>query len=262
MDITKDYLIRYYSQQSDDEQRMYKADRTRTYAQYLRLREIADFAARHLPFSPAARVLDLGCGDGYATEHALGRQPCSVCIGLDLSFSKLRVMRGRIERCHTIAADAECVPLKSASFDMVFCFELLEHVLDPLSLLVEIGRLLRRDGRCLISAPADSIMQPAVISTLSRLKYLNGRKKRFNEHLHFTSIARMRPMLAEARLTMVAHKLVGFQYPLRSVVATRARSGKLVSLERRISGILRFGSFGIGPLTFGNEYLLLCVRPR
>ncbi len=261
MEITREFLIRYYSEQNEDEQRMYGADRLREHVQYFRLREIAAFAVKHLPFSPCSRLVDLGCGDGYATERALGGQARSSCVGIDLSLPKLRTMTGRLVRSYGLAADAEFVPLKSASFEIVLCLELLEHVLEPLALLKEIRRLMRRDARCIISAPADSLLQPALVHALSRLKHWDRRQRQFHEHLHFTSIARLRPMLDKARLQVVAYELVGFQHPLRAAVAARMPTQRLYSLERWVSRRFRFGSFGVGSLTFGNEYLLLCVRP-
>lgn len=261
MEVTRENLHRYYADQKDDERRMYKADRLRSHAQSHRLREIANLAARHLPFSPDARVLDLGCGDGYATGRVLEGRPRSTCLGLDLSIPKLKSMRGRFEHCCAAVADAEGVPLKSASFDIILCLELIEHVLEPVSVLKEIRRLLRPNGRCLISTPADSFMQPTLVRALSKLKHRNGRGKRFNEHLHFTSFAMLRPMFQEARLGIVARQAVGFQHPLRSFVASRMRSERLIEFERWLSRGLPFGSFGAGPLTFGNEYLVLCARP-
>ncbi len=261
MQVTRESLHRYYSQQEDDERRMYRADRLRAYAQSHRLREIASLAARYLPFSPDARVLDLGCGDGFATDRVLDGLPRSMCLGIDLSVHKLKVMRAKLARCCATVADAERVPLKSASFDIVLCLELIEHVLDPLSVLKEVRRLLRPNGRCLISTPADSFMQPTLVRTLSKLKHRNGRGKKFNEHLHFTSIALLRPMFQEARLGIVAQQPVGFQHPLRAFVAGRVRSERLIEFERWLSRGLPFGSFGAGPLTFGNEYLVLCARP-
>ena len=41
----------------------------------------------------------------------------------------------------------------SGSFDTIFCFEVLEHLFNPLHLLLQIHRVLKTDGRLFISTP-------------------------------------------------------------------------------------------------------------
>jgi SAM-dependent methyltransferase len=49
--------------------------------------------------------------------------------------------------------DATSVPVAGGSFDAVLCTEVLEHVMNPESVINEIARLLKPGGRCLITAP-------------------------------------------------------------------------------------------------------------
>jgi SAM-dependent methyltransferase len=46
------------------------------------------------------------------------------------------------------------LPFGDASFDRVFCLELLEHLIAPARLLAEIHRVLKADGRAIISVPS------------------------------------------------------------------------------------------------------------
>ena len=46
------------------------------------------------------------------------------------------------------------LPFAGASFDCVFCLELLEHLIAPARLLAEIHRVLKADGRAVISVPS------------------------------------------------------------------------------------------------------------
>ena len=45
------------------------------------------------------------------------------------------------------------MPFKSASFDTVVALEVLEHVRNPDACLAEIDRVLRPDGRVLLTVP-------------------------------------------------------------------------------------------------------------
>ena len=49
--------------------------------------------------------------------------------------------------------DGKNMPLQSASFDAVFCIEVLEHASDPQLLLSEIARVLRPQGKLVLTVP-------------------------------------------------------------------------------------------------------------
>lgn len=49
---------------------------------------------------------------------------------------------------------SEALPFGEASFDCVFCLELLEHLSSPVDLLVEMRRVLTHAGRAVVSVPS------------------------------------------------------------------------------------------------------------
>jgi len=48
----------------------------------------------------------------------------------------------------------QALPFADASFDCVFCLELLEHLIAPARLLAEIHRVLKAEGRVVLSVPS------------------------------------------------------------------------------------------------------------
>jgi SAM-dependent methyltransferase len=52
-----------------------------------------------------------------------------------------------------VQADAACLPFPDDRFDAVVCSELLEHVPEPVMVVNEIHRVLKKDGQALICAP-------------------------------------------------------------------------------------------------------------
>lgn len=113
-------------------------------ANSLRRYYVDEFQARHVSVLPAGiRVLDLG-GTKFLKrgQFDIGRYGFRV-VYADLSPAK----------CPDVQADAARIPFRAGSFDLVICTELLEHVREPRTVLVEIYRILRAGGCLPICVP-------------------------------------------------------------------------------------------------------------
>jgi SAM-dependent methyltransferase len=88
-------------------------------------------------------VLELGCGAAQWTD-ALARSGARA-IGLDLSEQQLRHARGK--QLPLVQGDAERLPFRERSFDLVFCDHGATSFASPASTVAEVSRVLRRGGR-------------------------------------------------------------------------------------------------------------------
>jgi 2-polyprenyl-6-hydroxyphenyl methylase/3-demethylubiquinone-9 3-methyltransferase len=99
-------------------------------------------------------VLDVGCGGGILAE-AMARRGARV-TGIDLADKPLKVaqlhlLEGRLDVRYELASAEDYAARHAASFDVVTCMELLEHVPEPSSTVAACARLLRPGG-CAIFA--------------------------------------------------------------------------------------------------------------
>jgi 2-polyprenyl-6-hydroxyphenyl methylase/3-demethylubiquinone-9 3-methyltransferase len=101
------------------------------------------------------RVVDIGCGGGILTD-SMARKGADV-LGIDLATKALRVAQ-----LHALEAQTEGVTYREisaekladeqpASFDVVTCMEMLEHVPDPASVVRACATLVKPGGRVFFS---------------------------------------------------------------------------------------------------------------
>jgi SAM-dependent methyltransferase len=113
----------------------------RDYRRYLELMDVR----------PGARLLDIGCGEGFllAEARAAGMDP----LGVEISLSALRLTRESVPDVDLALAAGESLPFASESFDAVACLGTLEHFADPAAGVREMARVTRRDGQVLVVVP-------------------------------------------------------------------------------------------------------------
>ena len=117
--------------------------------------QMREEAVARLDIEADDRVLDVGCGTGFATE-ALVRESDHV-HGLDQSPHQLARAfekfgrRGQVRFC---LGDAERLPYAADSFDVVWSSGSIEYWPNPAAALAEIRRVTRPGGRVLVVGPA------------------------------------------------------------------------------------------------------------
>ncbi|KAB0583558.1 bifunctional 2-polyprenyl-6-hydroxyphenol methylase/3-demethylubiquinol 3-O-methyltransferase UbiG [Ideonella dechloratans] len=97
-----------------------------------------------------AEVLDVGCGGGILAE-SMARRKAKV-LGIDLSAKPLKVAQlhaleaGVDNLAYREVAVEDLATERPASFDVVTCMEMLEHVPDPASVVRACAQLVRPGG--------------------------------------------------------------------------------------------------------------------
>lgn len=109
----------------------------------------AAFLLSHL--KPHHTILDVGCGPGTITADLAQLVPDGKVTGVDAVESVLETARGHVEgrgirNCVFEAVDANSLPYADASFDVVFCHQVLQHVNDQVGILKEMLRVAKPGG--------------------------------------------------------------------------------------------------------------------
>ena len=151
-----------------------------------------------LDVRPQDRVLEVGCGGG----HVLQLFGEAELTGVDVSGAMLERARRNLQGRPVTLLKGELheLDLPSASFDKIVCTEVLEHTVDPAAVLEEISRLVRPEGRVVITFPNDRlILRVKRLLHQSRLTSTPWFRRvswgADDYHLHVWSVGEMRSLL-------------------------------------------------------------------
>jgi ubiquinone/menaquinone biosynthesis C-methylase UbiE len=98
-------------------------------------------------------VVDVGCGSGNLTLHSA--EKCRLAIGLDPSESAVGFCNSinPNANCVFIPAGGDALPFPDESVDVVFLVEVIEHLTEPMKVIAEIWRILKKGGLAFVTTP-------------------------------------------------------------------------------------------------------------
>lgn len=89
-------------------------------------------------------LLDAGCGEGFVADAFLKAMPEAKITGFDVLEESVKLAQLRNPRAVFSRGDIYNISHGDKSFDLVYCFEVLEHLEEPDRALKEMARVARR----------------------------------------------------------------------------------------------------------------------
>lgn len=109
-----------------------------------------------------ASFADLGCGSGVILCDVLKHKPLWTAQGLDISpaavdyAERLSAYKKVSDRVEFRVGDMAQLPYADETLDLVISSEVIEHAPDPERVMREITRVLRPDGKLILTIPLES----------------------------------------------------------------------------------------------------------
>jgi len=160
-----------------------------------RLHDFHRFGLELIPKAAGKRCLDLGSASGdFAVKLAsLGYE----VVASDFDERALLLERGKGLDAVKLNVESDRFPFPDGGFDLVTCFELIEHIKSPAHMLSEIRRVLKDDGTLVISTPN-------IAWWYLRLKHLRGVWDMHDpDHIRFYTPALLERMLKDSGYVVV-----------------------------------------------------------
>jgi ubiquinone/menaquinone biosynthesis C-methylase UbiE len=165
-------------------------------------RHYQSLALGQLGLEGGSRLLDVGCGTGWAVRQAAERLESGSACGIDIAPGMIEKARAQNSRANVEfrVSSSEAIPYPDGSFSHVLCTFSFHHYAKPLQALSEIRRVLQQGGRLSILDSARDV---------SLAIWLQDRWRRYLErsHVRYYTIAEMQALLRQARFTPAADVL-------------------------------------------------------
>ncbi len=123
------------------------------------------------------RILDYGCGDGTFLWMLMASSFApSEAVGAEVHESLVTDCAARLQRpgLSFVLIEVLDTPSQFGSYDGVICMEVLEHVVGPDALLDRLSRLLKPQGRLIISVPVEIGLPLLIKQTVRRIAGWRG----------------------------------------------------------------------------------------
>jgi 2-polyprenyl-3-methyl-5-hydroxy-6-metoxy-1,4-benzoquinol methylase len=119
---------------------------------YLNIRKPHILTLNKVDLPEVGKCLEVGCANGVFLEHFKTKFPKWKLVGLDLSESMLEIARKKDNTINYLHTALESYKTRE-KYDLIACFETLEHVFDEKAVLTRIHRLIKKKGVFIGSIP-------------------------------------------------------------------------------------------------------------
>lgn len=107
------------------------------------------------------KILDIGCGDGwviYELKSEFDKKYQLEFTGIDISsldidFANQRKQYFHQQNCDFQIMDAQALRFNDESFNIIISSEVIEHILEPVKVIRQVRRVLKKRGLFIITTP-------------------------------------------------------------------------------------------------------------
>lgn len=167
-------------------------------------------------------ILEVGCGTGDVLEYISKKVTAKSLIGVDPLEDWLKKAKEKLNgRAKFMSGFAEDLPFQNKSIDFVVCSEVLEHVIDPKVVLLELNRVVKDEGLIIVTIPNEKLinkLKNAVDHFNLYHKLFPNIQKENDWHIHELELCSFKKYIPETLKIKTMIKVPSIFLPLRYVI--------------------------------------------
>ncbi len=159
-------------------------------------------------FPDSQRILEIGCGTGYALSGIRAAFPATELTGSEIFTAGLDFAAKRVPGVSFYQMDARAIPYRD-EFDVIGAFDVIEHIDADEAVIAEVHRALRPGGGFVVSVPQHPALWSPQDEHAHHVRRYVGRELRRKveaagfEVVRMTSfVSLLLPMMVASRLRM------------------------------------------------------------
>jgi len=156
------------------------------------------------------RILDVGCGNGFVAEQV--RRQGYETIGMDVSKNAIERARSTYPEIQFVegACDKRW-PFEDETFDAIYTFEVIEHVLDTYTMLAEMNRTLKPGGILVLTTPFHGLIKNLFLVMFNFDKHFCNIK---DGHIRFFTSKHLKRLLGDFGFEVFEQRQYGRMRPV------------------------------------------------
>lgn len=169
------------------------------------------------------KLLDVGCGGGFFLKCM--EEIYSQVTGIEVSMLQVEFAQ-KIMKLNVIKGTLQTAKFPEDLFDTITFWDVLEHVVDPLTTLQEARKILKKDGLIAVSTPNAG----GITATFTKESWLYYSPP---QHLHFFTPKTLKLLLRKAGFTILKVRTENIYF--NNIIQSLRQDYKITPKEQRTS---------------------------
>ncbi len=203
-------------------------------------------------------VLEIGSGTGINIKILNELSNWNLIVSSDIAKSSLNLIKKTIPQAQLIQCDAQQIPIKDKSIDLILFVDILEHLEKPELALQHAKRIGKYTA---LKIPMEKSIIPLIFSRLRGIKQVGIEYHRAG-HLYAWSKKDAFSLLNKAKLSILEYRITDLPEYIRYRENQNPKKNVIRKLKSRLIDVLEKGSCKYFPtlhrFLFGSNLFVFC----